>query len=186
MRLMRRMNTIATQIGRFLYNLGNEFLAITGGWDKYSWTGNIAIWVGNSGGLSRQSSYMQVSMGDIGATGQCGVLRTANMVSLTGKSTIKIKVSHSLGACDLSSNGYQRIYLFLSKETSGSWTSPSVYEAITMCVEHDGGSTVQTDDVEYSLNISGLEDGGYYVCVGYVWRYQNAASWLRISEVSTS
>lgn len=182
-RLIRKANAVITQLFRFLYRLGNEFSGTTGGWGAYSWSGLLATWVANAGSVSKLSSAIRVSMPNIGATGQSGVVRTNNKITITNQTAIKAKISYSLGQVSTGDGGFQRVYIFLADVSTGDWTSSGVYDALLLALNH-GTSTVSTGiDEEFTLDISGIPDGDYYVCVGYVWRYQNQASWFELSEV---
>ena len=180
-RLIRKINAVIAQIRRFLYNMGNEFVGVTGGWNIYGWSGLSAMWVGSGGSITKLSDAIRITMLDTGATGQSGALRVVNKVTLSNINTLKIKLSYSLGQVDTASGGYQRLYLFVSSVSSGDWTTPSVYDAINYIVNHTASTNLIVTGEEHTLDVSGLPDGDYYVCLGYVWRYQNISSWVEMS-----
>ena len=181
MRLIRKISAVIMQIRQFLYKLGNEYPGITGGWAGQSWTGLVTLWDAALPTLTKESLLMSVFMPDTYSTGKSGVIRTNSQVDLTNISKIRLTINYALGRCSTSSSGYQRIYLFVSSGTSGDWTSGAVSAAILKCVDNDDTAESATNAV-YELDVSSLS-GSYYVCTGYVWRYQTETSEVEILEV---
>lgn len=182
MRLMKRLMAIAAQGRRWLYFLGNEFATITGGFSAYAWSG-LSVWTDTAPGLTKNSTYMEVSMPNTYTSGKSGVVRTVSKVDLTNVSSIRIKMSYSLGGIyNPASDRYQRLYLFVTDVTTGKWKYSSIYDALTLMLEHLGNTGLSGTDVEKTLNVSALS-GSYYVCLGYAWAYQSGASTVQIKEM---
>ncbi|HWQ98934.1 MAG TPA: hypothetical protein VN538_12700 [Clostridia bacterium] len=182
MRMFQRFSPLARLLG-WLYRLGNEFTTITGGWVASAWSGNTAIWTGVAPGLTKEAAALKIDMTNTYSAGKSGVVGIANLVNLTNATTLRIKISYSLGGIDTPGSGrYQRLYLMVSDVTSGNWTSGTVYDALSLLIEHGASSVATATDVVFTLPVDTL-NGNYRVYLGLVWSYQNAASWVRISEV---
>ena len=181
MRLIRKVNAIIIQVRQFLYKLGNEYVGITGGWSSYSWTGSSGSWEAAAPTLNKESDLMSVFMPHTYSTGKSGVVRSNNRIDLTNVSKVRLTMNYALGRCSTESSGYQRIYIFVSSETSGSWATTDVAVARLLCVENSDSAESAANAV-YELDVSSLS-GSYYVCTGYVWRYQIDTSEVEILEV---
>lgn len=170
----------------WLYLSGNEYTAITGGWVSQAWSGVNASWIAKDPTLPKQTTYMSTYMSDVNVSTRSGVVRTTNLVDLSAVNTIRITLSGTLAGKDVGGTAYQEIYLFVANQTTGDWISPSVYDALALVKEHYPASlnAIETlNSVSYTLDVSGVPDGNYYVCLGLAWAYQSGASTLRIEAV---
>ena len=168
MRLIRKAGAVIIQMLRFLYKLGNEFSGVTGGWEAYSWTGSLGSWDASAPALNKETTLMSVFMPHTYSTGKSGVVRIYNQVDLTNISKVRLTINYAFGRASAESGGYQRVYLFVSSETSGSWATTDVAAARLLCVENIGAAESATNAV-YELDVSSIS-GSYYICTGYEWR----------------
>jgi len=180
MRLIRKTIQIAKQFMRWLFLAGNEFTVYSGGWVPQAWSGNAAIWNQALPDCVNTGTVLRILMGNIYMTGQSGVVRPNNAIDLTHVSTIRMRMTYSLADLETADNGYQRIYMFTSSDTSGNWTSDNT--AISLKVEHGGDGVLAASNVDFTLDVTSLT-GLHYICAGYVWRYQTSASTVDIVEV---
>ena len=57
MRLNRRIIGVLLELEYWLYKLGNEYTAVTGGWQARAWTGNGSIWNAKAPGLTKNGEH---------------------------------------------------------------------------------------------------------------------------------
>jgi len=170
-------------VKKFLYKLGNEFTAITGGWATTAWSGG-STWIAQAPTLTKESGDLKADLPGTYSTGKSGVIGISSLINLTDYTTLRVKLSYSFGGIDTPGAGrYQRLYLVVSDVTSGYWTSvPTVGDALILCLEHGTANAITATDVVYSLDITAL-NGNYRIYLGFAWAYQNAASWVKVTEV---
>lgn len=128
----------------FLYNSGNEYTAVTGGWvattDDYENGGSK-----RAPTVTKNSTYMYMEPYGVSTEGWVGTLRTSNAVDLSQFNTLYFDLEAPGGWTDL--------YFGVSSDNS----------SFESCIEQGG----MDDDVGFSrqtftIDISGL-DGSYYV-----------------------
>jgi len=183
---MYLLAAIVSNTKHYLYWLGNEFTAITGGWQARAWTGNGAIYTATAPGLTKNAGSMTVSMPDKYASGKSGVVEIVNNVNLTPYSTLRVKVNLAIGGCSAvaGADGYQRIYLVCAADRSASnnWTSSAIYKAISQVFSHTSTSAFNASNAEYTLDVSGVNQA-VDVFFGLVWKQQAAGSTITTLEV---
>lgn len=167
---------------RWLFKDGNEFTSITGGWAAYAWSYNTTTDVGGSPGVSNDGTRLNTSLANLYNSGISGVIRIGNMIDLTNVSTLKMRISGTLGACDTANEGYQEIYLFTRQNASGNWNSGNTAQSLV--VSHVSGASVNFDG-DYSLNVASLT-GNHYLCIGIRWKKQNEATTLHFNNAERS
>ena len=184
MRLNRRIIGVLLELEYWLYKLGNEYTAVTGGWQARAWTGNGSIWNAKAPGLTKNAGSMTVSMPDKYVAGKSGVVEIINNVDLTNFTTLRVKVNYSLGGIVSGSGGYQRIYLVCAanRSASNNWTSSSIYKALSLVQTHTSTSTSTASNVTYTLDVSGVNEA-VDVFFGLAWVQQNIASTIEVLEV---
>lgn len=187
MSMIEQLFLLAAMAGNFkrwLYKLGNEFTAITGGWQARAWTGNGSIWTAKAPGLAKNAGSMTVSMTDKYASGKSGVVEIISDVDLTPYSTLRVKINLAIGGCYTAGSGYQRIYLVCAanRSASNNWTSSAIYKAISQVFTHTSSSAYNASNVEYTLDVSGVNQA-VDVFFGLAWVQQAADSTFEILEV---
>lgn len=186
MRLIRRIIQLARSFKHWLYRLGNEFSAITGGWQARAWTGNGSIWNATAPGLTKNADNMVASMPNTYSAGKSGVVEILNNIDLTPYTTLRVKLNLAIGGCSAvaGADGYQRIYLVCAADrtyTNG-WTSSAIYKAISQVFTHTSTSAFNASNAEYTLDVSGVNQA-VDVFFGLVWKQQAAGSTVTILEV---
>ena len=186
MRLIRRTIQMARGFKHWLYRLGNEFSAITGGWQARAWTGNGAIWTQTAPGLTKNAGDMVAAMPHAYSAGKSGVVEILNNVDLTPYTTLRVKVNLAIGGCSAVSgaDGKQLIYLVCAADRSASnnWTSSAIYKAISQVFTHTSTSAFNASNAEYTLDVSGVNQA-VDVFFGLVWKQQAAGSTITTLEV---
>ena len=177
---------VSSNLKHWLYRLGNEFSAITGGWQARAWTGNGAVYTATAPGLTKNAGDMVIGMPNTYSSGKSGVVEIVNNVNLTPYSTLRVKVNLAIGGCSAvaGADGYQRIYLVCAADRSASnnWTSSAIYKAISQVFTHTSTSAYNASNVEYTLDVSGVNEA-VDVFLGLVWKQQASGSTITILEV---
>lgn len=170
----------------WLYRLGNEFSAITGGWQARAWTGNGSIYTATAPGLTKNSDSMTISMTNKYASGKSGVVEIINNVDITPYTTLRVKVNLAIGGCSAEpgADGKQLIYLVCAanRSASNNWTSSAIYKAISQVFSHTSTSAYNASDVTFTLDVSGVNQA-VDVFFGLVWRQQAEGSTITTLEV---
>lgn len=176
----------------WLYLNGNEYTVITGGWMAQAWAG-ASGWTARLPGLSKGESSMGVVLTDPtpDVSTYSGVVRVTNAIDLSAVSRIRVTLSASLSGPIQGQNGGQTIYLMATAATSGDWpwSGPSAAGVLANVHNHTSYGTQQIppseilSDVQYELDVSGLPDGSYYACVGFLWYKQYTFSSITIKSV---
>lgn len=186
MRIIRRIIQQARSFKHWLYKLGNEFTALTGGWQARAWTGNGAIYTATAPGLTKNSGDMTASMPNTYSSGKSGVVEIINNVDLTPYTTLRVKVNLAIGGCSAAAgaDGKQLIYLVCAanRSASNNWTSSAIYKAISQVFTHTSISAYNASNVEFTMDISGVNEA-VDVFFGLVWKQQAASSTMPILEV---
>lgn len=177
MRLARKFGLIKAL--KWLYRNGNEFVAITGGWASYQWSYNGDTDNAGHPGVVNDGGKLVTTLSNLYKSAISGVIRTGNMVDLTGKAKIRVHIWGTLGACDTANGGYQEVYLFTRQSASGNWYSGNTAQALI--IGHTGGGNQSFDGI-YELPVSGLV-GLHYVCIGVRWKKQNDVTTLYYNDI---
>ena len=177
MRLARKLGLIKAL--KWLFRNGNEYPSITGGWAAYAWSYNTATDSGGAPSTSNNGAQLVTWLLNLYNSAISGVIRTGNMIDLTGKTKIKVHIWGTLGACDTANGGYQEVYLFTRQSSSGNWNSGNTAQALI--ISHTGGGNQSFDGI-YELSVSGLT-GLHYVCIGVRWKKQNGVTTLYFNDI---
>lgn len=164
---------------RWLFKDGNEYPSVTGGWAAYVWSYNTATDSGGAPPTSNNGTQLVTSLANLYNAAISGVIRTGNMIDLTGKTKIKVHIWGTLGACATAKGGYQEVYLFTRQSASGNWNSGNTAQALI--ISHTGGGNQSFDGI-YELPVSGL-NGLHYVCIGVRWKQQNDVTTLYSNDI---
>lgn len=175
---------VSSNLKRWLYRLGDEYTALTGGWQARAWSGNGSIWAHTAPGLTKNSGSMTASMPNAYSSGKSGVVEILNNIDLTPYTTLRVKLNLAIGGCYTAGSGYQRIYLVCAADRTytNSWTSSAIYKALSLVYEHTASSAYNASNVEYTLDISGVNQA-VDVFLGLVWVQQAAGSTIETLEV---
>lgn len=155
----------------YLYDAGEEFEGITGGWQGLGTTrGNTSQFTAKSPAVTKEASHIHAILNNVGSSTlfSAGVLETKSLISLSGKKQITIEAS----AIEAFSGSATPSYLSLAFSSNVNFINPErTYDMVTT------NATLQ--NYMDTFDISDLE-GDYYVGIILSVVRNNAANYASI------